>query len=244
MQENILSPKHLLGKIVRLPLKIIPSQAQLPILSGKNRGKKWIVGSGIHGCWLGIYEAKKQNFFVNYVTTGSVVFDLGANVGFYTLLASELVGPDGKVIAFEPVPSNLEFLKKHILINDIHNVTVIESAVSDVNGFSSFDLGPHTSMGKLSSAGTLSVKTSTLDSLIDTNEIPDPDLLKIDIEGAEYKALHGAINLLKSKHPIIFLATHGKDVHTDCCNFLLQYNYQLIPIDGNPLETSREIIAI
>lgn len=64
----------------------------VPVLQGSLRGRKWIVGSSNHGCWLGSYEWKKQRLFTRTVSSGDVVFDIGAHVGFYTLLASVLVG--------------------------------------------------------------------------------------------------------------------------------------------------------
>ena len=91
--------KTLYGKILRLPLRLIPKNMKLPILQGKLRGEKWIVGSSNHGCWLGSYEYKQRILFEKTIIRGSVIFDIGAHVGFYTLLASKLVGPKGKVFA-------------------------------------------------------------------------------------------------------------------------------------------------
>ena len=71
------------------------------ILQGKLRGKKWIVGSGNHAYWLGSHEYKKRILFEKVIRQGSIVFDIGAHVGFYTLLASVLVGTKGKVFAFD-----------------------------------------------------------------------------------------------------------------------------------------------
>jgi predicted methyltransferase len=94
----------------------------MPILQGKLRGKKWSVGSCSHGCWLGRYEYKKRIIFENTVRQGNTVLDIGAYVGFYTVLASILVGPTGKVHAFEPLPRNLEYIKEHLRLNNITNV--------------------------------------------------------------------------------------------------------------------------
>ena len=114
-----ISSKSLLGKIIRFPLGLLPANTQMPIMQGRLKGKKWIVGSSVHGCWLGSYEFDKQLLFERTITQGSIVFDLGGNVGFYTLLASELVGPDGKVFVFEPVPRNLYYLKEHLRLNHV-----------------------------------------------------------------------------------------------------------------------------
>ena len=112
-------PDNFLGRSLRIILKIIPPNAQVRILQGKLKGKKWIAGSSVNGCWLGSYEYDKQILFEQTIQSGKVIFDLGANVGFYTFLALLLIGETGKVIAFEPLPRNLKLLKKHISINQI-----------------------------------------------------------------------------------------------------------------------------
>jgi FkbM family methyltransferase len=214
----------------------------MPILQGRLRGKKWIVGSSNHGCWLGSYEFDKQLLFEKMIAPGSIVYDLGGHAGFYTLLASELVGPAGKVFVFEPVPRNLAHIKEHLRINRASNVTVIEAAVSDKSGVCQFDESPNSSMGKLAPDGKLTVKTVALDELIARGDIPAPDYVKIDIEGGEMLALLGARRMLES-HPTIFLATHGDKVHQECCQLLQSTGYSLQPIDGLSIKESSEILA-
>src|ERR671919_200683 len=92
------------GRLLRAPLNWIPSELSVPILQGALRGKKWVVGSSTHGCWLGSYEYAMRHLFERTVERGDIVYDVGAHVGFYTLLASVLVGPTGRVLAFEPLP--------------------------------------------------------------------------------------------------------------------------------------------
>ena len=128
------SNKKLFGKILRLPLKLIPNGKIVPILGTSARGKKWIYGSGAHSQWLGIHEVGKKKLFEKTIKPGSIVYDIGANVGIYTILSSILCGEAGKVYAFEPVPHNLKYLKKHIELNHLINVTVIGAAVSSTNG--------------------------------------------------------------------------------------------------------------
>jgi len=235
--------KSLLGKVLRFPLSLIPSQTVLPIMQGRLKGKKWIVGSSNHGCWLGSYEYAKRIVFERTVREDSVVFDIGAHVGFYTLLASVLVGPRGSVFAFEPLPANLLYLKEHLRLNKIDNVTVVEAAVSDRCGTAFFDEGPNSSMGHISSNGRLQVETVALDEFIAKGEVPLPDYIKIDIEGAEALALSGAKSMLAQSHPTIFLATHGNRIHQECCHLLHSLDYKLHPIDGMSLESSSEILA-
>jgi FkbM family methyltransferase len=222
---------------------MIPGNMVLPILQGALRGKKWVSGSGHHGCWLGSYEYDKQRLFARSVSSGEVVFDIGAHAGFYTLLASTLIGQSGRVIAFEPLPYNLVNLQKHLSINGIGNVQVIPAAVSDSEGQARFEIGDGTTTGKLSTAGELAVRTVALDTLFSAGEIPIPSVIKMDIEGGEHRALLGARTLLTEYHPTIFLATHGQDVHKSCCDYLRSLGYTLKPVVGKSVAETDEIIA-
>jgi len=223
-----ISDKNVLGKLLRLPLKFIPKNMIMPILQGKLKGKKWIVGSGNHGCWLGSYEYDKQRLFSEIVTEGSVVYDIGAHVGFYTLLASVLVGPRGKVIAFEPLPKNIQYLKEHLKINQCNNVEVIEAAVSSKSGKSFFIQGGNTFTGYLSKdTEGIEIEIISLDDLINKNNLPIPHIIKIDVEGAELEVLKGAKDLIATKKPTIFLSVHTKDIRKKCHQFLKMNGYNL-----------------
>jgi FkbM family methyltransferase len=181
--------------------------------------------------------------FESRIGKGSVVFDIGANVGFYTLLASVLVGDRGKVVAFEPVPRNLRYLWSHLQINRITNVLVIEAAVSDNNGECLFDTGPNHSTGRISKKGGLTAKVATIDKLVAGGEVPPPTHMKIDVEGAELNVLRGGMSTLIAYRPDLFLATHSKGVHRQCCDLLKSLGYNLEPISGTELDQTDEILA-
>ncbi len=119
------------GKTLRNLLNLIPKGAIFPILQGPAKGMKWIVGPSDHGCWLGSYELKKQKQIEKYLKPGMVVYDIGAHVGFYSLLFSRAVGSEGMVYAFEPFPGNVIFLRKHRQLNKLANIIVEEYAISD-----------------------------------------------------------------------------------------------------------------
>jgi FkbM family methyltransferase len=172
-----------------------------------------------------------------------VVFDLGANVGYYTLISAVRAGPRGRVFAFEPLPRNLEFLRRHLALNRIENAAVVEAAVSDRSGTVRFEEDASTSKGRIGEAGGLEVRSVALDDWVVREGHPAPDLLKIDIEGAEFLALHGARGILARSHPPIFLSTHSGKVHRDCLQFLESLGYRIEPLDGRPLERSRDILA-
>jgi len=238
-----ISDQTFLGKVLRAPLRLIPRTAVFPILQGPLRGKKWIIASSNHGCWLGSYEYEKRRVFQRAIKPGDVVYDIGANVGFYTLLSSILVGTEGRVYAFEPLPSNLRDLRKHQEINRIFNCTVIEAAVSSTEGEARFDPSPNRHQGRLSRTGTILVRKVSLDSLLRQGRINPPSVMKIDIEGAEFECLCGATETIRRHRPTIFLATHGTDVHAACLGLFAEWGYHVRPLDAHPIQCSSELIA-
>ena len=238
---NLIGYRSWLGKFLRLPLRLIPKDTVLPIVSGPLSGRRWIVGSSTHGCWLGWYELEKQLLFEKCTTAGLVVYDVGAHVGYYSLLASKLVGPEGRVLSFEPLPRNVALLKKHLLINQCANVTVIASAVGETSGKARFYEDLSSSEGRIAIGGTLEVDVVSLDEIV-RDGYPFPDVIKMDIEGSEYESLKGARAILNSRQPTIFLATHGADVHKACLDYLSSCGYNLLPIGGD-IENTHEILA-
>lgn len=238
-----ISNQTLVGKWLRAPLRLIPRSAILPIFQGPLRGKKWIVGAGNHGCWLGSYEHDKQRQIQKAIKAADVVYDVGANAGFYSLLASVLVGEKGHVYAFEPLPGNVRNLRKHMEINRVGNCTVIEAAVSSSDGEASFDPSADRHTAHLSTTGSTLVRTVALDTLASRNEIRPPDFLKIDIEGAEYDCLLGCTRTIQANRPIIFLATHGQEIHDLCLKLLAEWKYEVVSLDERPAEDSDEFIA-
>lgn len=243
MNSSSLSNETLLGRILRQPLKLVPSRSPMPILHGRLRGKRWIAGSHTHGCWLGTYEHENQKLFALTVKEGNTVYDIGANAGFYTLLASVLVGPGGRVYAFEPLPRNIHFLREHLRLNQITNVNVVEAAVSDKDGESSFDDSAGPAMGHLAAAGNMQVKTVKIDELVARDGLPPPDCLKIDVEGAEFLVLSGAKTVLKEIRPKVFLSTHGSAAHLKCCDLLMTLGYQLQPLGAHDVADAEELFA-
>jgi FkbM family methyltransferase len=182
---------------------------------------------------LGSYEIDFQRALAKEVKPGGVFYDIGANVGFYSLLASKLVFP-GRVYAFEPLAENVQYLRSHIELNHVQNVEVFEVAVSDECGLASFVAETSRAMGHLEPGGSASVRTYTLDALIHENRVAPPNYIKMDIEGAEFRALLGAKECFERFRPTLFLATHGKDVHEDCCRLLVSWHYTLKTRSSGP----------
>ena len=230
------------GEILRLPLRAVPKSATLPILSGPARGIKWSAGAGVADFWMGTYETEKAELLFRHVKPGWTAYDIGANVGFYSLLVSRLVGPSGHVVAFEPSPRNLEFLRHHLNLNHTTNVKVLDVAVSDAEGVTRFSVDSDPKKSRITDAGEITVRTTTLDRLI--GELPMPDLIEMDIEGAEYSALRGAERMLRTLRPVIFLSTHGHDIHRACCELLRSLGYKLRPIGPRSIEDTDELYCV
>lgn len=219
------SNSSLAGRLLRLPLHLLPRQLVMPVLQGPLAGTRWIVGASTHGCWLGTYEFAKQRAFAAAAAHASVILDIGANVGFYTLLSAGVAGPSARVFAFEPLPRNLEFLNEHIRLNHLANVTVLPVAVAAVSARVRFDDRQGPSMGAVAQAGNLEVSAVRLDDLSVSDALPDPDLVKIDVEGGEEAVFAGGETMFRRARPTIFLSTHGADIHERCLTWLRSLGY-------------------
>lgn len=232
----------LFARFIRLPLRLLRPGRVVPILLGELRGYRWISGSATHGCWLGRYEHEAQAIFADAIRPGDVVYDIGANVGFYTLLAAKLSG-HGAVIAFEPLPRNLALLQRHLELNAVRNVQVLPLAVSSRSGMARFAAAPNPAMGGLAPSGEIEVTTAALDELIAAGSIPHPSFMKIDVEGAEYDVLTGATKLLAEDRPTILLSSHGYDQHERCLALLRAKGYEVRVVrdgaaDGNYVDVA------
>jgi FkbM family methyltransferase len=237
----------LLGALLRAPLRLIPRNSVLRVRSGVNQGMRWIVGSSIHGCWLGHYEIEKQAAVRRLVKRGMKIFDVGANAGFYTLAFSRLAGTTGRVWAFEPLPENVRNLRRHIELNALQNVTVVEAAVAEKSGVAGFEAAADNSVGHLSERSAFRVRTVSIDEICADPATGMPDLIKLDVEGAEGAVLAGARQTLARSHPIVLLATHGPEQERLCVEILRQTGYELAYLDGAPvtgIPASDELIAM
>jgi FkbM family methyltransferase len=240
-------PGSAFGRLLRLPLRLIPKGTEIRVMRGPMKGVQWISDSSNATCWMGVYESEKQRAFCKLVGPGQVMFDLGANVGFYTLLASRLVGDGGRVVAFEPAKRNIPYLRRHLAMNRITNCDVIEAAVSSKDGTAFFDVSTLPVTGHVSenrAESDYEVATVTLDDLVNHDAVPGPNVIKCDIEGGEYEALIGARDTLRRCRPVILLATHGAEVHSRCCRLLSDLGYNLKGLtEEKEISATSELVA-
>lgn len=155
--------------------------------------------------YLGTYERDDLAFLKNYIQKDWICLDIGANVGFYTLNLSKLVGEKGRIYAIEPSPSNYEILQKNVRLNDLDNVFSANIALSSQDGEFTFSTSPDRNsgwgrLGKWKAAKSeVVVETKTLDNFVQEQGVSEIDFLKIDIEGHELEFLKGAEKTLKSR---------------------------------------------
>lgn len=207
----------------------------------------------VNGYWCGIYELEIQECLVRELKPGDVFYDIGANAGFFALLGSKCVGPEGHVFAIEPLPENIGTIRAQLAANHVGNCTIVEAAVSDREGTVAFSVGSNTSTAHMCGAqsqknepGMLGVRCITLDGLSRT--IAAPDLIKMDIEGAELLALQGAPELLcNDKSPKVLVEFHDESLKRDGCALLQAHGYRFCSIDGRAvtdISKERHILCV
>lgn len=217
---------------------------RLPIFGGPLRGRWWLPASRgkLARILLGSYEPEQTRLFQQHVRPGDTVLDVGAHVGYYTVLSAILAGPSGAVWSFEPNPRNAGFLRRHAQINGLRHVHVEQAAVSDAEGTARFDFGTGSGTGHLAAEGPIEVRTLRLDDFCAANRIT-PKAVKVDVEGAEAAVLEGAERTIERARPVIFLSTHGPEPHARCVAWLRARGYALAPIVGGSVETATELLC-
>lgn len=161
-----------------------------------------------------VWEPSETAAFLAHAREGMCVFDVGANIGYYTLLAARAVGPSGRVFAFEPEPRNFALLKRNVEANGLTNVRLVNSAVSNKKGVIPLHLddanfGAHSFEAgsvRTSSGRSVEVATVLLDGFAgEAREFEAGVLVKVDVQGAEALVVEGAHELLALEKVTVFL---------------------------------------
>jgi len=232
----------LVGKFLRLPLRLIPKGIPISIRSGVAKGMLWLTGALVHGCWLGTYERDKQDHCAKIVKSGMTVFDLGANAGFYTLIMSRLVGVSGHVVAFEPDSGNMTLLRRHVALNRLGNVTVVQAAVSEADSLSGFSMTGGAT-GRLQENNSYLVPTLSLDAVLRNKALPSPDIVKMDVEGAEVLVLRGARDFIAKQSCSWIVALHGDEAKNGCLGIFSEAGYSLTDLESQPIDPMNFLIS-
>lgn len=202
----------------------------------------------------GVFEEFETQLFLSSLEEGTTVFDIGANIGYYTLIAAQKVGRSGHVYAFEPDKENFKILKKNVVANNHANVTLMECAISDNDGYLELYVSPdnkgdhrtYKTSERLEPRNSYTVKAIAIDSLFSSSDIT-PSVIKMDIQGFEFFALKG-MNTLIARIPRLALYTefwpHGLissslDSPVSYYEALVNLGFKIFNIDDSTRTLSR-----
>jgi len=203
------------------------------------------------GLWIEVYprtgqyylaggaELRTQSLIAERLRPGDVFYDLGANIGLFSLLAARCVGDSGKVFSFEPDAVNAERLRRNSKRNSFSQITVVESGVWSSTGALDFsmadraspDRGVGTFLSSDKGAASTPVRVISLDEFV--RDGPPPDAIKCDVEGAEIEVLRGAECVLASKRPWILAEMHSELNDRTWREFLTPFGYVFSAVDSN-----------
>ena len=181
---------------------------------------------------LGAFENTEADLFRKCLKPNLVIIDIGANIGYYAIIAGKGIGPRGKIFAYEPENRNFSFLKKNIEANKLANVIPLKIALSNEKGMSKLYLdednkGRH-SLAYEKNKECLVIETDTLDNSLEQFGSPAVDIIKIDIEGAEFLALGGMTETIRRNPNLIIFSEF--------------YPRAIIKLGGNPLAYLKKLV--
>lgn len=189
------------------------------------------------------YESENFEFLTNNCKPGAVIIDIGAHIGLFSVIASQITGDTGKVYAFEPAPSTYELLQKTLSIN--HNRSVIEAfqkAVGKEPGKISFFVSDDEADNSNSLVNYkddrplhgIDVEVTSVDAFVKEKKINKLNFIKIDVEGAEYDTLQGAAETLQNLRPVCIVAIHPEPIKAkgdrleDIYDFIVGRQYRIM----------------
>lgn len=186
-------------------------------------------------------EPQVQQAFADCLHPGMTFYDLGANIGFFSLVAARLVGPEGRVFSFEADPIIAGRLRQNLAQNGFCHAAVEEKAVwsesatvpfscADITKSSDRGLG-YVTTNHEEAANVICVQSVSLDDFCVSN--PPPDFIKCDVEGAECEVFRGATNTLRRWHPTIVCEMHSANNHCVLIRYFMEFGYSCRVLDQN-----------
>jgi FkbM family methyltransferase len=178
---------------------------------GEGAGLRFNAMSVNPGFLMGTSEPQEQRLVAKFLAPKGVFYDVGANAGFYCVIAASKLGDEGKVYAFEPSPALVSRIRENANLNGFKNIEIVDQAVNDESGW--FDFGIEDELGVQNSLSiseaskkVVRVRAVTIDEFA-ANHRP-PDLILLDIEGAELGALRGAMKTIRQYLPVVMVEVH------------------------------------
>ena len=197
----------------------------------------------------GEIEPAIQEILLKKLKPGMVFYDLGANIGFFSLLAARLVGASGQVFSFEPDPEIASRLRRNIAKNGFINDTVVEAGIWSSSGTVNFvaadQSSPDRGVGKFVAGDAASAGTPTRCVALDdfVQSAPTPDVIKCDVEGAEIEVFRGAEKLLEARHPLILCEMHSSENDRYLREYFARFGYGLESVDDLHVLAVPQLVA-
>lgn len=245
-----------LARLIRNSINVSVSDglSEVEIAAGDLKGYRILLNlKAEKSRWLGTYEPELAEVVREFVRPGMTVYDVGANIGYVSLLLAHAARPNGQVFAFEALPANVERIRCNIALNHLEDrITLVSQAVADKSGELTFYVHESVGMGKVAgSAGRreeryqaeITVKTLSLDEFVYQDGNLAPDVVKMDIEGGEVLALPGMQRILREYHPLMLLELHGPESEKVAWDTLTEAGYSLHAMEsGYPrIETPEKL---
>ncbi|MDP9173953.1 MAG: FkbM family methyltransferase [Planctomycetota bacterium] len=204
--------------------------SDVAIQRGIGAGLKFQAGESNFGYIIGTSEPDTQSAMQAHLKPGDAFWDIGCNVGFLTVIGARLVGSKGSVYSFDPIPNHVELTRHNAEVNKFDHVQVFQNAVASSAGKVKFAVAAIPSQSTLVADGftkegatSIEVETVTVDQLVHEKGLRPPNVVKIDVEGAEVEVLRGMCNVLRERRPVIILDTHC--THVECAALLTEAGY-------------------
>lgn len=226
---------------------LYPAWAIRRVWRGPLRGHRYVVQPGPMGASFAFHVGEPETAFLRKrLGDGDTVYDVGANVGRYTLHFSNAVGSSGHVVALEPVEDLSAILRKNIALNGIENVSIVSAAAAGEQGTAEFAYTPEKmTLGMLErpvpdsyqprNADTIEIQTVRLDDL-EEDFGTVPDVIKLDVQGGAGTALLGARRILDAHAPDVLVELHGPEEQQAVQDELIGRGYTARTLDGKVVE--------
>jgi FkbM family methyltransferase len=203
--------------------------------------------------WAGTYEHEFTRAIIECVRPGDICYDIGGYRGYISGVMA--LGGAFQVLVFEPLPANQQAVRRLCELNPYLPINLMTVALGDVDETAFLKIMSDSSMGKLARSSfqkdatpvaEIPVAVRRIDSLIHSHEIPPPNVIKIDVEGAELEVLNGALEVLNMSRPTIFLEAHGTVLEEACKQQLLRLGYKIRRIERDILgdASARHLVCL
>ncbi len=248
---KIASKSKLLKRVgTKLAVHLLPEEVETRVGSSR-----FVFRPKIDGLWYLNYsdaEPGVDRVLRENLKEGDTFIDIGAYIGYYSILARNIVGESGKVIAFEPNPESYKLLKKNFEMNGYTNCIAENIALSDEVGFVKLFIGKYTDDSsslflaeEVNAERYVTVKTMTFDKYCELHGVT-PSFIKIDAEGAEYKILRGMQKIMDMLHPKLMIEIHPRHLEKQgislgsLFDFLKEQGYEIQLVEGKAKAISIE----